>query len=183
AFRTLLGHTGPIHDLCWSKSQLLLSASTDKTVRLWHTLRAQALRVFTHDAPITGVRFHPQDDACFVSVAGAGPTRSRLRVWDVARGRVARWVDLAADVGFSQDGSLLITGTSDGGLYFHEYVDGELRYNTHLDLKAQANVKAFRVTGVECLGGDAAAVSGDGYVLVTATDSRIRLFNLRDKSL
>ncbi|KAJ3248299.1 hypothetical protein HDU78_001305 [Chytriomyces hyalinus] len=284
AYRTFAGHALPIQDLCWSRSNFLLSASSDKTVRLWHVQKASCLKVFAHDAVVSCVRFHPIDEGCFVSVtagthatsafvggqtassgsgsasghgtvpgitAGALGARSRLRVWSVAEKKVLHFVDLASQGGtsggggdgmagpgsatgvggapvpaagggsgaagaagntagsgfvtaleFSKDGTLVITGTVDGGLYFHDFMDeNALVYNTHVDLKPQGNIKYFRVTGVECLGGAAAAgaamyddgssagpaddgiAGGEGYVLVTATDGRIRLFNLRDKSL
>ncbi|KAJ3234716.1 WD repeat-containing protein 44 [Chytriomyces hyalinus] len=284
AYRTFAGHTLPIQDLCWSRSNFLLSASSDKTVRLWHVQKASCLKVFAHDAVVSCVRFHPIDEGCFVSVtagshatsafvggqmansgsgsasghgavpgttAGASGARSRLRVWSIGEKRVLHFVDLASQGGtsggsgdstagpasatgvggapvpaagggsgtpgavgntsgsgfvtaleFSKDGSLVITGTVDGGLYFHDFLDeNSLVYNTHVDLKPQGNIKHFRVTGVECLGGAAAAgaamyddgssagpgddgiAGGEGYVLVTASDGRIRLFNLRDKSL
>ncbi|KAJ3065412.1 hypothetical protein HDU98_011215 [Podochytrium sp. JEL0797] len=99
---------------------------------------------------------------------------------------------------FSHDGQFVITGTNEGSLYFHEF--SELSYNTRVDLTPMTGVRSFRVTGIESLaslgiGNGAAAVKpeveegagggvGDlGYILVTATDSRVRLFNLRDKSL
>jgi len=38
-FRIYVGHTGDVIDIAWSKSIFLLSASIDKTVRLWHVSR------------------------------------------------------------------------------------------------------------------------------------------------
>ena len=44
--RTYVGHTADVLDLAWSKSQFLLTASMDKTVRLWHISMEDCLRVF-----------------------------------------------------------------------------------------------------------------------------------------
>ena len=44
--RTYMGHTADVLDLAWSKSQFLLTASMDKTVRLWHISMEDCLRVF-----------------------------------------------------------------------------------------------------------------------------------------
>ena len=44
--RTYQGHTADVLDLAWSKSQFLLTASMDKTVRLWHISMEDCLRVF-----------------------------------------------------------------------------------------------------------------------------------------
>ncbi|KAJ3285692.1 hypothetical protein HDU79_007124 [Rhizoclosmatium sp. JEL0117] len=88
---------------------------------------------------------------------------------------------------FSHDGKLIITGTSEGSLYFHEF--NELRYNTLVDLAPMVSTRHFRVTGIESLVGgfggkyNEESNTDSGYILVTATDSRVRLFNLRDKSL
>ena len=45
-YRTFAGHTADVLDLAWSKSQFLLTASMDKTVRLWHISMDDCLRVF-----------------------------------------------------------------------------------------------------------------------------------------
>jgi WD40 repeat protein len=45
-YRTYSGHTADVLDLAWSKSQFVLSASMDKTVRLWHISMDDCLRVF-----------------------------------------------------------------------------------------------------------------------------------------
>ena len=42
----LAGHSADVLDLAWSKSQFLLTASMDKTVRLWHISMDDCLRVF-----------------------------------------------------------------------------------------------------------------------------------------
>lgn len=46
--REFQGHTGEILDLSWSKNNFLLSSSMDKTVRLWHMSRPDALVTFKH---------------------------------------------------------------------------------------------------------------------------------------
>ena len=49
--RTYVGHTADVLDLAWSKSQFLLTASMDKTVRLWHISMEDCLRVFKCGLP------------------------------------------------------------------------------------------------------------------------------------
>ena len=44
--RTWVGHKADVLDVCWSRSQFMLSASMDKTVRLWHISMDECLRVF-----------------------------------------------------------------------------------------------------------------------------------------
>ncbi|WZZ28991.1 hypothetical protein YC2023_012392 [Brassica napus] len=48
-FQVLHGHTGDVLDLAWSDSNLLLSASKDKTVRLWRVGCDECLHIFHHN--------------------------------------------------------------------------------------------------------------------------------------
>ncbi len=45
-YRVYLGHKQDVLELCWSKSQFVLSASMDKTVKLWHISMDECLRTF-----------------------------------------------------------------------------------------------------------------------------------------
>ena len=45
-YRVYQGHTQDVLELCWSKSQFVLSASMDKTVKLWHISMDECLRTF-----------------------------------------------------------------------------------------------------------------------------------------
>jgi WD40 repeat protein len=44
------GHTGEVLDISWSKDNYLLSASMDKTVRLWKVGSNDCLGVFAHNS-------------------------------------------------------------------------------------------------------------------------------------
>ena len=44
--RVYQGHKQDVLDIAWSRSQFLLSASMDKSVRLWHISMDDCLRVF-----------------------------------------------------------------------------------------------------------------------------------------
>ncbi|GJD09296.1 WD repeat-containing protein 44 [Galdieria sulphuraria] len=62
-FREFMGHKLDILDVAWSKNDFILSASMDKTVRLWHPSVNEALRKFQHSDFITTVHFHPMEEA------------------------------------------------------------------------------------------------------------------------
>eukprot|EP00887_Chlorella_sp_A99_P008211 scaffold12.g8211.t1 len=66
-------------DLCWSRTQFLLSASMDKTVRLWHISMDECLRVFKHTDFVTAIDFHPSDDKLFLS----GSIDGKARLWNI----------------------------------------------------------------------------------------------------
>lgn len=87
-YRILQGHTGDVVDVSWSKSHFILSASTDKTVCLWHVSRADCLQYFPHPDIITSVEFHPAHDRYYVS----GCFDRKIRVWDIIPdGVVLEW--------------------------------------------------------------------------------------------
>lgn len=78
-YRLFSGHKQDVLDLSWSKTQFLLSASMDKTVRLWHVTMDQCLRVFKHSDFVTAIDFHPDDDRTFVSGSIDGKVKKGFR--------------------------------------------------------------------------------------------------------
>ncbi|DBA73535.1 TPA: WD repeat-containing protein 44, variant 3 [Trebouxia sp. C0004] len=66
-YRVYQGHKQDVLELCWSKSQFVLSASMDKTVKLWHISMDECLRTFKHSDFVTALDFHPADDKLFLS--------------------------------------------------------------------------------------------------------------------
>jgi hypothetical protein len=79
--RQYQGHVEDILDVSWSPSGgFLLSASLDKTVRLWHLSQPECLRSFEHSDFVTSVQFHPSDAQRFVSGAPRLP-RSLACMW------------------------------------------------------------------------------------------------------
>jgi len=65
-YRSLQGHSGDILNLSWSlsRSNILLSASMDNTVKLWNLNSKEGKTIceysFSHDDVVTGVAFHPK---------------------------------------------------------------------------------------------------------------------------
>lgn len=68
--RTWQSHKADVLDIAWSSaSELVLSASLDKTVRLWTVTQDACLREIPHNTWVTSVRFHPKEPSKFVSGA------------------------------------------------------------------------------------------------------------------
>jgi WD repeat-containing protein 44 len=84
-FCRLSGHTKDVLDLSWScsRSNLLLSASMDGTVRLWRVNMAEkepnlvSGGAFRHADIVTSVVFHPHNEACFLTAC----LDNRIRMW------------------------------------------------------------------------------------------------------
>ena len=82
-YRSYRGHRADVLDVAWSGSGFLLSASMDKSVRLWHVSLDSSsnsarggggggggggcLRVFRHADFVTSLAFCPADDRFFAS--------------------------------------------------------------------------------------------------------------------
>ncbi|GKT52179.1 putative WD repeat-containing protein [Colletotrichum spaethianum] len=156
------GHTGEVLDLSWSKNNFLLSSSMDKTVRLWHVSRKECLCTFKHKDFVTSIAFHPTDDRFFL----AGSLDSTLLVRsDHGGGLFAR----------RQNGHCW--GLS-GMCMFHD-TEG-LKQTTQLHVRSSRgkNAKGSKITGIKTM-----VIDDEVKVLITSNDSRVRIYNLRDKSL
>ncbi|CAO3681139.1 unnamed protein product [Rhizopus stolonifer] len=179
-YREYQGHTADILDIAWSKNDFLLSSSMDNTVRLWHASQKDCLCVFQHLDFVTSVKFHPKDDRFFLSSSMDG----RVRIWNIPEKKVAFWNEVpgfrhVTAVGFTLDGKTVIAGSDDGNCYFFE-TQG-LKYNTQITVKAKkSKKKGPKVTGIEVMPG---MPPGEEKILITTNDSRVRLFNMKDKSL
>ncbi|KAK0703907.1 WD40-repeat-containing domain protein, partial [Lasiosphaeria miniovina] len=203
--REFEGHTGEVLDLSWSKNNFLLSSSMDKTVRLWHISRAECLCTFKHKDFVTRLAFHPRDDRFFL----AGSLDTMLRLWSIPDKAIAfsaQLPDLVTAVGFSPDGKTAIAGLLNGLCLFYD-TEG-LKFHTQIHVRSSRgkNAKGSKITGIHTMvippsspgtmaspkapsvtsvsrASTDIARQGEVRVLITSNDSRIRIYNLRDKSL
>ncbi|KAH8144942.1 uncharacterized protein LAJ45_11063 [Morchella importuna] len=176
------GHTADVLDLSWSKNNFLLSSSMDKTVRLWHVSRNECLCCFQHSDFVTAICFHPRDDRFFL----AGSLDSKLRLWSIPDKSVAFWnelPDLITAVAFTPDGRMAIAGCLSGLCLFYE-TEG-LRYHTQVHVRSShgKNAKGSKITGIETITFPPNDPNGEVKILITSNDSRVRMYNARDKSL
>jgi WD40 repeat protein len=153
----------------------------DKTVRLWHVTRNECLCIFQHADFVTAIAFHPLDDRFFLS----GCLDCKLRLWNIPEKKIAFWNELPESnlitaVGFTADGKLAVAGSYLGMCMFYE-TDG-LKYNTQIHVRSTRgrNAKGKKITGIEAMPNQS---PGEEKLMVTTNDSRIRVYNMRDKSL
>ena len=154
----------------------------DKTVRLWHISRSECLCCFKHSDFVTSIQFHPRDDRFFL----AGSLDSKLRLWSIPDKAVAYWAqlsDLVTAVAFSPDGKISIAGCLSGLCMFYD-TEG-LKYLTQMTVRSAhgKNAKGSKVTGIQAINYPPNDPHGEVKLLVTSNDSRVRVYNLRDKCL
>lgn len=176
------GHTSTVLDLSWSKNNFLLSSSIDKTVKLWHVSREECLCTFKHKDFVTSIAFHPRDDRFFL----AGSLDGILRLWSIPDKNVAFWAkapEMITSVGFAPDGQTAIAGGNSGLLGFYETQGLIFQTQVHVKSSRGKNSKGSKITGIRTQAFPPDDENGEVKVLVSSNDSRIRLYNLRDKSL
>ncbi|KAK8101132.1 WD repeat-containing protein [Apiospora kogelbergensis] len=180
--RELVGHTGEILALSWSKNNFLLSSSMDKTVRLWHMSRQECLCTFKHKDFVTSIAFHPRDDRFFL----AGSLDSVLRLWSIPDKAVAyssQLADLITAVAFSPDGKTCIAGCLNGLCTFYETEGLKFQTQIHVRSSRGKNAKGSKITGIQAMAFPPNDPNGEVKVLITSNDSRIRIYGLHDKLL
>ncbi|KAJ2006670.1 hypothetical protein GGI04_001806 [Coemansia thaxteri] len=170
-FRSYVGHTADVLALSWSKNGFLLSASADRTVRLWHPHRPECLCTFRHRDVVTSVAFSPRDDRLFVS----GSLDCRLRLWDIPARGVRHWTRLpdaqmvtaVAFTGARGDG--VVAGTYRGMCVFYSTDGLALQGRMHARSSRGRNAQGSKITGF-------ATHSAADRLLVSSNDSRLRMF-------
>ncbi|KAL6496215.1 hypothetical protein OROGR_029473 [Orobanche gracilis] len=177
---TFKGHQDDVLDLSWSKSQLLLSSSMDKTVRMWDLETRSCLKMFAHNDYVTCIQLNPVDDDYFMS----GSLDGKVRIWNIPDRHVVDWTDLHEMVtaaSYTPDGQGAIIGSHQGICRFYSINDCKLEHQNDVQMKIKSQTKkipgfqsqpqAKKITGFQF------APWNPTEVLITSTDSRIRIYN------
>lgn len=176
------GHTSSILDLSWSKNNFLLSSSMDKTVRLYHVSRVECLCAFKHNDFVTSIQFHPRDDRFFL----AGSLDSKIRLWSIPDKSVAycqQVADMVTAVAFTPDGKTSIAGCLNGLCVLYDTEGLKAHSQIHVKSARGKNSKGSKVTGIDTIAIPRENGPPDVKLLITSNDSRIRMYNLKDRNL
>jgi WD40 repeat protein len=165
-----------------NKNNFLLSSSMDKTVRLWHASRDENLCIFKHSDFVPSIQFHPTDDRFFL----AGSLDAKLRLWSIPDKNVAFSVtvpDMITAVSFTPDGKTCIAGTLGGLCMFYDTEKLKWQAQLHVKSTRGQNAKGSKITGIQATYWPPGSDSGEVKLLISSNDSRLRVYNLKDKSL
>ncbi|URD74984.1 WD domain, G-beta repeat [Musa troglodytarum] len=164
------GHTSDIVDLSWSKSDCLLSASKDTTVRMWKIGCESCIKVFHHNDCVTCIQFNPVDDQCFIS----GSIDGKVRIWGIHENRVVDWADTRhtiTAISYQTDGKGFVVGTLTGNCRFYVYADNNLQLERELCIWGKKKLIGKQITGLQFCPGDSKKV------MITSVDSKVRIFD------
>ncbi|ESQ52411.1 hypothetical protein EUTSA_v10016206mg [Eutrema salsugineum] len=168
---SLKGHLDQILDLSWSKSQLLLSSSMDKTVRLWDLETRTCLKMFAHNDYVTCIQFNPVDENYFIS----GSLDAKIRIWSIQDRHVVEWSDLHEMVTaacYTPDGQGALIGSHKGMCRAYDTEDCKLNQTNQIDVQSHKKSHAKRkITSFQF------SPVNPSEVLVTSADSRIRILD------
>ncbi|CAN6723880.1 unnamed protein product [Malus baccata var. baccata] len=169
-FCSFKGHLDAVLDLSWSRDQLLLSSSMDKTVRLWDLETKTCLKLFAHNDYVTCIQFNPLDHNYFIS----GSLDAKIRLWNVAVRQVVDWTDLYEMVtaaSYTPDGQACIIGSHKGNCRMYNAEDCKLSQHSQIDIQNKKKNQAKKITGFQF------SPINPTEMLVTSADSQIRILD------
>ncbi|PIA41824.1 hypothetical protein AQUCO_02200331v1 [Aquilegia coerulea] len=164
------GHTDDVLDLCWSKSNCLLSSSKDETVRLWQVGSDECLQVFPHNNYVTCIQFNPTDDGYFIS----GSIDGKVRIWGLSECRVVDWADvrdIITAICYQPDGQGFVVGSISGHCRFYDASGNNLQLDAQISVQGRKKSSNNRITGFQFSPEDAQKV------MITSADSKVRIFD------
>ncbi len=127
---TLLGHHGlfaNINAIALNHTQILASASDDKTIRLWNVQTLTECDVLLgHTQQVKTVAFHPQLD----NILASGSRDRTIKLWDIQTREAIQTLtsheQAVNALVFSGDGKLLISGGADKKINLWDFSRGKV---------------------------------------------------------
>ncbi|XP_009132471.1 WD repeat-containing protein 44 [Brassica rapa] len=167
------GHTGEVLDISWSRDNYLLSASMDKTVRLWKVGSNACLGVFPHNSYVTCVQFNPVNEDYFMS----GSVDGKVRIWNISGCNVVDWADvkdIISAVCYRPDGQGGVIGSLTGSCRFFNMSGEYLALDSQIHFHNKKISPNKRITCFQFLPQD------PSKVLVVSADSKVRILQGSD---
>ncbi|KAK4256779.1 hypothetical protein QN277_006460 [Acacia crassicarpa] len=164
------GHTSDVLDLAWSDSNILLSSSMDKTVRLWQIGCDQCMGVFHHNDYVTCIQVNPVDKSYFIS----GSIDGKVRIWGLWEERVVDWADVRdviTAVSYQPDGKGFVVGSITGACRFY------IASGKHFQLEAEIWVHGKKRSAGNKITGIQFSQKKHQRVMITSEDSKIRVLD------
>jgi WD40 repeat protein len=172
--RKFSGHTSDVTCIAFSCDDMVISASLDNTVRLWHPSQSKYLGIFKHEEAVIAVASHPTDSSIFLACTFG----NSVLVWSITDNEVIQtlaFVSLPTAAAFSPDGKRVAIGCYNGVCFFYALPD--FRYVTQFIAgpRKKKKISNKKITSI--------AFVSDSQFLVSTNDSRIRLYSSENFSV
>ncbi|XP_019462813.1 PREDICTED: WD repeat-containing protein 44-like [Lupinus angustifolius] len=164
------GHSSDVLDLAWSNSDILLSSSMDKTVRLWQIGCNHCLSVFHHNDYVTCVQFNPVDDKYFIS----GSIDGKVRIWGICEERVVDWADIRdviSAISYQHDGKGFVVGSVTGACHVYVASGKYFQLEAQILVHGKKRASGTKITGIQF------SENNHQRIMITSEDSKICIFN------
>lgn len=164
----LYGHSSDVMDLAWSDSDMLLSSSMDKTVRMWKIGCNQCLKVFHHNDYVTCIQFNPVDENYFIS----GSIDGKVRIWGVHEERVVDWADvrdIISAISYQPDGKGFVVGSLSGTCRFYVASGKQFQLEAKIRVNEKKRSSSNKITGIQF------SQKNHQRVMITSQDSKVRI--------
>eukprot|EP00727_Mastigamoeba_balamuthi_P009981 m51a1_g5605 hypothetical protein (453) ;mRNA; f:703434-704987 len=172
-------HVAAITCADWTRDGRAVTASIDRSVRVWSPARPDAcVSEMVHPDIVTCVACSPINPAVVLTAS----LDNRVRLWETKEGggsTLLRTVDLgefATSVAWAPSGACVVAGTDNGHLYLLD--------SATLDVQRRISVRSFsgkkskagsrKITGIACQG---------VHAFVTTNDCRVRKYEIKDLAM
>ncbi|XP_004502913.2 uncharacterized WD repeat-containing protein C3H5.08c-like, partial [Cicer arietinum] len=164
----LYGHSNDVMDLAWSDSNVLLSSSMDKTVRMWKIGCDRCLRVFHHKDYVTCIQFNPVNENYFIS----GSIDGKVRIWGIHERRVVDWADVhdvISAISYQPDGKGFVVGSLSGTCRFYVASGKHFQLEAHIRVNGKKKTSGNKITSIQF------SQKNHQRVMITSRDSKVRI--------
>ncbi|GMI93164.1 hypothetical protein like AT5G24320 [Hibiscus trionum] len=164
------GHSSDVLDVAWSNSNVLVSSSMDKTVRLWQVGCDHCLDIFHHNNYVTCIQFNPIDDNYFIS----GSIDGKVRIWGLSEKRVVHWVDardIITAICYRPDGKEFIVGSIKGTCLFYEVSGNGINLEAEVQIHGRKKASDNKITSIQF------SQDEPHKVMITSKDSKLRILD------
>ncbi|CAM9541362.1 unnamed protein product, partial [Chrysoparadoxa australica] len=115
----LEGHRADVVSLDWLGNNRIISASLDRSVRLWDIMTGECLHIFAHPRAVIKVVSHPTNHQFFLTCCAD----KVIRVWNTAKSRVVhqkKCTSMPTTVAFTKNALSVAIGYKNGTVNIYE---------------------------------------------------------------
>ena len=170
----MVGHSKDITSIFFTPQEdILMTASLDKTLRLWSVDSGEMLKYFEDQTAILAAAFLPSNPTIFAASSSATLRLLRFETQNYLQQRVE--IEQVRTIQFDDTGLSLIAGTGTGNIHVLQVAD--IHDVSKVNLKFKFMVKVANDTAVTCLTFVSAVNGRPPCLLVSSCDSSASIWD------